>query len=192
MPRDSSSRKLQTYHEKFLEIDKRYGIFRAAKFGVAGAIGFVVAEIIIIIGLYALYGKTNVPSAIYSSPLLLALNIVAFVIGVTVGFFANERITVRDQGEQKIGGARKVAIRLLKFQGVYAIGNAITIGVQLALLEAFSLSPAIGNIIGAIVAFPVSYFVSMRVVWKLVSMDLGSRDLAKDSERKQTSSKALS
>lgn len=192
MPRDSSSRKLQTYHEKFLEIDKRYGIFRAAKFGVAGAIGFVVAEIIIIIGLYALYGKTNVPSAIYSSPLLLALNIVAFVIGVTVGFFVNERITVRNQGEQKIGSAKKVAIRLLKFQGVYAIGNAITIGVQLALLEAFSLSPAIGNIIGAIVAFPVSYFVSMRVVWKLVSMDLGSRDLAKDSERKQTSSKALS
>ncbi|MDH2901301.1 MAG: GtrA family protein [archaeon] len=184
MPRYSSSGKEKTSRERFLELDERYGIFRAAKFGVAGAIGFVVAEVIIVIGLYALYGKANVPSAIYSSHVLLALNIVAFVIGVTVGFFVNERITVRNQGEQKIGGARNVAIRLLKFQGVYAIGNAITIGVQLALLEALSLSPAIGNVIGAIVAFPVSYFVSMRVVWRLVSMGQGSQNSAEDSRKK--------
>jgi putative flippase GtrA len=192
VPRYSSFGKEKTSRERFLELDKRYGIFRAAKFGVAGAIGFVVAEVIIIIGLYALYGKTNVPSAIYSSHVLLALNIVAFVIGVTVGFFVNERITVRNQGEQKIGGARNVAMRLLKFQGVYAIGNAITIGVQLALLEALSLSPAIGNVIGAIVAFPVSYFVSMRVVWRLVSMSQGSQNSPNESERNQASSKPLS
>ncbi len=149
------------------QIDQRYGIFRAAKFGIAGAIGFLVAEVIIVAGLFVIYGRANVPSAIYSSPTLLGLNIVAFVIGVTVGFFVNERITVQNQGVQQSRGVRQVGVRLLKFQGVYALGNAITIGVQLGLLETLSLSPAVGNIIGAIVAFPVSYVFSMKIVWKL-------------------------
>jgi putative flippase GtrA len=174
-------KKANAYRQKILEIDKRYGILRAAKFGIAGAIGFLVAELIIIIGLYSIYGKANIPSTIYSSPSLLTLNIVAFVIGVTVGFFVNERITVRNVGEQKYGGIRNVGIRLIKFQGVYAIGNAITICVQLGLLRALSLSPAIGNIIGAVVAFPVSYFISMRVVWKLVSMNRNSANIGKES-----------
>jgi putative flippase GtrA len=173
-PLSSSSGSAQgkrTYRQKLLQIDKRYGVFRAAKFGIAGAVGFLVAEAIIIIGLYVIYGRANIPSTIYSSPVLLVLNIVAFVIGVTVGFFINEQITVKNVGDQRQKGVKNTSIRLLKFQAVYAIGNAITIGVQLGLLDAFSLSPAIGNIIGAIVAFPVSYFFSMRIVWKLVAIN---------------------
>lgn len=148
-------------------IDERYGVFRAAKFGVAGAIGFLVAEGIIIAGLYAIYGKTSVPGMVYDSPLLLGLNIAAFVIGVTVGFFVNEQATVRDAQPQSSKSSKSLLIRLLKFQGVYAVGNAITIGVQLLLLRAISLNPAIGNIIGAIVAFPISYIFSMKIVWRL-------------------------
>ncbi|MDH2902067.1 MAG: GtrA family protein [archaeon] len=157
------------FKQKFIDLEKRYsGLFRAGKFGIAGAIGFLVAEAIITFGVLVLYGNVNVPGAAYSSLTLLELNIIAFAIGVTVGFFVNERITVRNQGEQ---GSKKrnrnVIVRLLKFQGVYAAGNAVTIGVQLALLAAISLSPVAGNIVGAVVAFPLSYFISMRYVWKI-------------------------
>jgi putative flippase GtrA len=150
--------------EKARELDRRYGIFRAAEFGIAGIVGFLVAEAIIVGGLYAIYGDANVPSGIFSSPTLLALDVVAFAVGVTVGFFVNERTTARAATNREKGAAGTL-IRLAKFQGVYVVGNAITIGVQLALLAALALSPAFGNIIGAIVAYPVSYFISMRVVW---------------------------
>lgn len=163
--------------QRFRSLDSQYGILRAAKFGVAGAVGFLVAEMIIIAGLYVIYGNAKVPSQIYSSPSLLGLNILAFVVGVTVGFFINERITVRNEGDQKRRNALSVGYRLLKYQGVYAVGNAITIGIQLALLDAFSISPAIGNIIGAIIAFPVSYLFSMKVVWR-VSSSHRTRDAA--------------
>lgn len=157
------------FKQKFTVLEKRYGgLFRAVKFGIAGIIGFLVAEAIITFGVLLIYGNVNVPGAAYSSLTLLELNIVAFAVGVTVGFFVNERITVRNQGEQRSRkGKRSVIVRLLKFQGVYAAGNAVTIGVQLALLAAIALSPILGNIVGAIVAFPLSYFISMRYVWKI-------------------------
>jgi putative flippase GtrA len=163
------SEKRSGLSQTILALDRKYGLFRAVRFGIAGIVGFLVAEVIIVVGLYAIYRSENVSSEIYTSTTLLGLNILAFVIGVTVGFFINERITVRNRGAQKLGGATQVGIRLLKYQGVYALGNAITIGVQLALLRFFSLAPAVGNIIGAIVAFPVSYVISMRVVWRINS-----------------------
>lgn len=152
--------------EKVEELNKRYGVFRAAEFGIAGAIGFLVAEGIIVAGLYAIYGEASVPGSISSSPILLALDIFALVTGVTVGFFVNERTTVRKIAGQEGKGEKDVLVRLARFQGVYALGNAITIGVQLGLLAWLALSPAVGNLIGAVVAFPVSYFFSMKVVWK--------------------------
>ncbi len=152
--------------EKIKDLNSKYGIFKAAEFGIAGAVGFLVAELLIISGLYALYGRANVSSSLSSSPTLISLNIFAFVIGVSVGFFVNEKTTVRSIARQEKKGIKNTMIRLGKFQGVYALGNAITIGVQLALLAILALSPAIGNIIGAILAFPVSYFISMRIVWK--------------------------
>jgi putative flippase GtrA len=178
------SQKRSGFGQKILALDQKYGLFRAAKFGVAGAVGFLVAEAIIIAGLYSIYGRENVSSEIYTSTTLLGLNIFAFVVGVTVGFFINERITVRNQGAQKLGGATQVGIRLLKYQGVYALGNGITIGVQLALLGFFSLAPAIGNIIGAIIAFPVSYVISMRVVWRINSET--KREIAEETTQAST------
>jgi putative flippase GtrA len=147
------------------ELDRKYRIFRLAQFGIAGIVGFVVLEVILVVGLYAIYGNANIPSNFASSPELLCLDILASVIGVVVGFFVNEKTTVRSLDLRR-KGRKDTLLRLGKFEGVYALGSAITIGVQLALLAWLALSPAIGNIIGAIVAYPVSYYMSMRVVWK--------------------------
>ncbi|MGI0090935.1 MAG: GtrA family protein [Nitrososphaerales archaeon] len=160
----SSSRRLKKFADS---LNEKYGVFRAAKFGVAGAAGFLIAELLLVIGVFVFYHTTKVPSVAYSSPTILGLNVAAFGIGVTASFFINERITVKNQGEQKHRDARRVIARLLKFQLAYLLGNIITIGVQLLLLAEFSVSPVLGNIIGAIVAYPVSYFFSMRFVWSV-------------------------
>lgn len=124
----------------------------------------MVAEGVIAAGLFLIYGSLQVPSSLSKSPALLATDVVAFAVGVTVGFFVNERTTVRDLSRSN--GGRGILVRLAKFQGVYVLGNVITIGTQLVLLAGFALSPAIGVIFGAIVAYPVSYVISMRFVWK--------------------------
>jgi len=151
--------------ERVKELDRKYHFFRLAQFGIAGIVGFLVLEAILVVGLYAMYGNTNIPSNLASSPELLSLDIFASVVGVVVGFFVNERTTVRNVGRSQKEW-KATLVRLGKFEGVYAFGSAITIGVQLALLAWISLSPAIGNIVGAIAAYPVSYFISMRLVWR--------------------------
>ena len=151
---------------RLTDVAERYGVLRAAKFGIAGIVGFAVAEAIIIVGLFLANGTLEVPSGYSSSPTLLAVDVVAFVVGVTVGFFMNERTTVKDARNNKTGSGG-TALRLAKYQGVYVLGNAITIGTQLVLLAAFALSPAIGVMVGAVVAYPVSYEISMRFVWKV-------------------------
>ena len=151
---------------RLTELADRYGVLRAAKFGIAGLVGFAVAEVIIIIGLFLTNGSLEVPSGYSSSPSLLALDVIAFVVGVTVGFFVNELTTVRNARSVQ-GGSGGTVLRLAKYQGVYVLGNAITIGTQLVLLAAFALSPAIGVLAGAAIAYPVSYEISMRFVWKV-------------------------
>jgi len=151
--------------ERVRELDRKYHFFRLAQFGVAGIVGFLVLEVILVAGLYALYGNPSIPSNFASSPELLSLDILASVVGVMVGFVVNERTTVR--GVVPRGkGWKDVVVRLGKFEAVYALGSAITIAIQLALLAWVSLPPAVGNIVGAIAAYPVSYFISMHFVWK--------------------------
>jgi len=151
--------------ERVRELDRKYHFFRLAQFGIAGIVGFLVLEAILVVGLYALYGNVNIPSDFASSPELLSLDVFASVIGVVVGFFVNERTTVRGVGQRE-KGRKDTLVRLGKFEGVYAFGSAITIAVQLALLAWLSLSPAVGNIVGAVAAYPVSYFIAMRFVWR--------------------------
>jgi putative flippase GtrA len=62
--------------------------------------------------------------------------------------------------------ALDLAARVLRFEGVNAVGNAVVIVVQFALLAALSLSPLIGNVVGAIVSYPITYLISLRFVWK--------------------------
>jgi len=153
--------------QRVKNLGMKHEIFRAAQFGFAGVVGFAALEGILLLGLYAIYGKVNLPSGFYSSPSLVGLDVVASFVGVTVGFFVNERTTARGAASLSKTGVRHRTVRLLKFQGVYVVGNAITIGVQLILLGAFSLSPAFGNIVGAVVAYPPSYFIAMRFVWRI-------------------------
>jgi putative flippase GtrA len=150
--------------EKLRELDRKYRVFRLAQFGIAGIVGFLVLEAILVVGLYTMYGSPNLPSDLASSPALLALDVFASVVGVVVGFFVNERTTVRSVGRRK--GWKDTLVRLGKFEGVYALGSAITIAVQLALLAWLALSPAVGNVVGAVAAYPVSYVISMRFVWR--------------------------
>ncbi|HUI22874.1 MAG TPA: GtrA family protein [Nitrososphaerales archaeon] len=150
--------------KKLKELDRRYHVFRLAQFGLAGIVGFLALEAILVAGLYAIYGSPSLPSNFVSSPGLLALDVFASVVGVVVGFFVNERTTVRMMHWRK--GWKDTLARLAKFEGAYALGSAITIAVQLALLAWLTLSPAVGNIVGAIVAYPVSYAISMRFVWR--------------------------
>ena len=150
--------------EKVRELDRKYHFLRLAQFGVAGIVGFLVLEAVLVVGLYALYGSPDLPSDFASSPGLLTLDVFASAIGVVAGFFVNEKTTVK--GTERRKGWKDTLARLGKFEGVYALGSAITIAVQLALLAWLALSPAIGNIVGAIAAYPVSYAISMRFVWK--------------------------
>ena len=143
-------------------LNSKYGIFRAAKFGAATGLGFLTTEVIIALGVYLLYRSASPPQSNYLSLPLIELNIIAFFVGVTVAFFVNERVTVQGTG----GGIRQI-VRLFKYQAAYVAGNAVTLGVELGLLAVFSTPPAIGNIIGALVAFPMSYFISMKFVWKV-------------------------
>jgi len=152
--------------ERVKELDRKYHFLRLAQFGIAGIVGFLVLEAILVAGLYAIYGNANIPSNFASSPELLSLDIFASVVGVVVGFFVNERTTVKTVGRRQ-KGSKDTLVRLGKFEGVYALGSAITIAVQLGLLAWMSLSPAVGNIVGAIAAYPVSYLISMRFVWRV-------------------------
>ncbi len=114
-----------------------------------------------------IYGRLELPKDLATSPKLVGLDVFASAVGVVVGFFVNEKTTVGDMADLRGRGSRETAVRLLKFQGVYVVGTAITIGVQLALLAAIGLSPAVGNLVGAAVAFPPSYMISLRTVWRV-------------------------
>ncbi len=140
---------------------------RAAAFGVAAIVGFLVAEAIIVVGLWVIYGSVSVPGSASSSPVLLALDVSALVIGVVVSFLLNERVTIRGHVSHTGRDRRGVLLRLGKFQAVSAFGNVVIVIVQLALLSTLGISPAIGSIIGGIVAYPVSYLASMKLVWNL-------------------------
>ena len=139
-------------------------LVKAAAFGVASIAGFLVAEAIVIAGLYAFFGGLDVSRGTSGSPSLLALDVFALMVGVTASFLLNERTSVGNLGGGG-QGRRATASRLGKFQLVSALGNAVVIVVQLALLTFLGVSPAIGNVVGGISAFPVSYMISIRVVW---------------------------
>lgn len=142
------------------------GILRIAKFAVASGLGFLVAEAILAAGVVAFYHSSKVPSLDFS-PSLLGLDALAFGVGATAAFVVNERVTVRDQGEQQGKGRASWLVRLCKYQLSSLLGNIVVVGVQLALLAATSLSPVFGSVVGAIVSYPVTYLVSMRFVWRV-------------------------
>ncbi|MEM3711265.1 MAG: GtrA family protein [Thermoprotei archaeon] len=120
-----------------------------------GAVSFAVAEAIIAVG-YTLFGRH----------LILGVEAIAAFTSVTTGFMLNEKITMRGVGHHG-GGVKGLVVRLLKYQLVYLLGNAISVATQLGLLYLFGLSPSIGNILGSGVALPVNYVVSSKLVWSV-------------------------
>jgi glycosyltransferase 2 family protein len=145
--------------------ETRYSIMKTFRFAIAGAVGFGVTEAVLTIGLLFLYGKLSIPHASFASPVLLGLDVLSLVIGVSASFLVNERITVHMPKTAKDEEANRLK-RLLKFQAVSGVGNAGIIVVQLVLLATLEVSPLLGTVVGAIVTFPVVYFISIKYVWK--------------------------
>jgi len=147
--------------------DQYSSLFCAAKFAVGSAIGFLDTEIILTTGTYVLYGKLSAPQSAFYSSSFWTLNIIAFVIGVSVAFFVNESLLIRREGRRISYDLRSILERLAKFQLVFLAGNLVMIGIQMILLKEFSFPPIGGNIVGSIVSFPIRYFFSLYYVWQM-------------------------
>ena len=147
------------------KLEKRYGFVKTFRFAVASAFGFGVTEAVLTVGLLLFYGKLGVPQASFSSLGLLGLDVLALVVGVSASFVINERITVNvPKAAAHETGSR--FDRFLKFQAVSGVGNAGIIVVQLILLTDLVVSPLLGTIVGAIVTYPIVYFISIEYVWR--------------------------
>jgi putative flippase GtrA len=173
------------------KLKRRYpGAFQAAKFAIGSAVGFFDTLIILTIGTYLLYGTLSAPHSAFSSPHFIALNILAFVIGVTVAFFINETLIVRLEGRKVSYDVISTANRLGKFQLIFLAGNLVMVAIQLLLLKTFSVPPVLGTIVGAVFAFPISYFFSMRFIWRINNgeFDLGHHQELFQRESRQNSS----
>ena len=57
--------------------------------------------------------------------------------------------------------------RLLKFETMNIVGTSLAVTIQFTLFKLFALNPLIGNVIGSAFAFPINYYIQMRVVWKI-------------------------
>ena len=145
-------------------LEARYPIVKTFRFAIAGALGFGATEAVLTIGLLLIYGKLTVPHANYSSLELLGLDALSLVVGVSASFFINERITV---DVQKVATESRSRLgRFLKFQAVSGVGNTGIVVVQLLLLSALEISPLLGTVVGAVVTYPIVYFISIKYVWK--------------------------
>ena len=67
-------------------------LFKIVSFGISSGIGFLVAEVILTVGVLLIFGSIRVKTSVYASPLLLALDLFALIVGVTVSFFINQNI----------------------------------------------------------------------------------------------------
>lgn len=152
-----------------LALGRRYGMFRAAKFGVATSAGFLVNDAILVLGIFAVYRIVALPSLIDPSFTLtvLVLNVLSLSIGDTVAFLLNERVTVKVRALGPSAGRSGILSRWVRYQAVAFTGNVVVVGVQLALLAGVSLHPALGDVVGALAAYPMTYVISMHFVWSV-------------------------
>ena len=147
------------------KLETKYPVVKTFRIAIAGIAGFGVTEAVLTIGLLLLYGRLTVPHASFSSLELLSLDVLSLVIGVSTSFFINERITVKVQKDPTKEFGNRLR-RFLKFQAVSGVGNTGIVIVQLILLTALALSPLLGTMVGAVVTYPIVYFISIKYVWK--------------------------
>ncbi len=150
--------------KEVVKLETRYGVVKTLRFAIAGVAGFVVTEAVLTVGLLVFFGKLSIPHESFSSPALLALDVLSLLIGVSASFLINERITIHVPKGEKGGGASRFR-RLVKFQAVSGIGNTGIVVVQLILLATLEISPLLGSIVGAVVTYPLVYYISIRYVW---------------------------
>jgi putative flippase GtrA len=148
-------------------IERRFETLRVVRFAIASALGFLVFEAVVILGVVILYGSIDVPSLAKSSLGILGLDAMALGLGATAAFLINERVTVQDSGEMMKKGRARWSLRWGEYQLASLLGNAIIVVIQVSLLATIALSPVFGNIVGAVVSYPVTYVVAMHLVWRV-------------------------
>ncbi len=144
---------------------RRYLDLKIVEFAMAAGAGFLLNLVVLSLGLIVIFHSSIVSRAGDPSPAVLGLDVLALCAGDTLAFTINESLTVRGRVEGK--GAVSWLARWGRYQMAAWMGNAIITVVQLASLLAFALAPASGSILGAVVSYPITYFVSMRFVWRL-------------------------
>jgi putative flippase GtrA len=148
-------------------LERRHGVVRAVRFALAGGVGFLVNEAVVVLGVLVLYGSIHVPSFATSSMAVVGLDALALGAGATVAFLINERVTVRGVGEESRKGRMLWSKRWGEYQLASLLGNATIIVVQLSLLAVIGLSPVFGSAVGAVVSYPLTYLVAMHYVWRV-------------------------
>lgn len=128
---------------------------RFLKFLVVGGGSFLFSELILFMG-----------QRLFRAPNYYALEITAMLFSVGLGYFLNDAWTSRGKGWHG-SGFTNVMKRLFSYELIYALGNAISISVQLYLYYYEGINVLIGNIVGAILATPVNYVLTMQIVWRI-------------------------
>ena len=142
--------------------------FRAAKLAAGSGVGFFDTEVTLIVGSFLLYGKPDAPSNPSYSPIFLILNIIAFLVGVSVAFFVSDSLILGENREEI--NLRRSLARLGKFQLIFLVGNLAMVAVELLLLRAL-FPPVLGTIVGAIASFPLSYFFQWALYGNQATID---------------------
>lgn len=129
-------------------------LHRSMKYAVAGFVGFLMVEFLT----YILFHLAGFPNLVAVIP--------AFLVGVAVEFSMDEFWTTRNQGIHT-AGASAFMYRMGKFEVLNLAGTILAIVLQYLLFLMFSLTPLLGNIVGAAFAFPLNYYIQMRSTWKI-------------------------
>lgn len=133
-------------------IDKN--LHRSLKFSVSGFLGFLLVEFFTFFFFHYL-GLRNLVAVPPS-----------FLIGVAFEFVANEYWTTKNEGHHG-GNLPGLLIRLSKYELMNLGGTFIAVLIQYIIYMAFGITPLIGNIVGSAFAFPINYYVQMKVTWKI-------------------------
>lgn len=125
---------------------------RSIKFSISGWVGFGFVELFTFI-FFHLLGLGNLVSVTSS-----------FLIGVAIEYVINEFWTTKG-AEIHNRSFKPLLGRLLKFEVINLGGTAFAIGVQYGFFVFLNLEPLIGNLIGSGIAFPINYYLQMKITW---------------------------
>ncbi len=132
---------------------------RGIKFLIAGVGGFLFFLVVLYTGI-----------ELFTTKYILSIDIASAFLSVMFGFTLNEHWSTKGAG-QHAKGISRWTVRLFLFEGVYAFGNLVSIAIQLSLYYYLGVIPYLGSFIGTLVAFPLNYLISMKLVWRINILD---------------------